>query len=157
MVAAPSTKARTRLSVVTQAFCTARHALQLPGSAFVPPPKVDASVVVLTPRTQQQQSNDDTVSFTLLEHAMRGLFAMRRKTALNNARALLGGDVGRAGDWLAATHTPHATRPQDLTQAQCMALARALPAFDPHWHAAALAARRLDKTPDDGGGGDGEL
>lgn len=47
MVAAPGTAQRTRLSVMTQAFCRVRTAFHIPGGAFLPPPKVDASVLVL--------------------------------------------------------------------------------------------------------------
>lgn len=50
IVAQPNTKAYGRLAVLTQWRCNAHVAFNLPASAFTPPPKVDSSVVVLTPK-----------------------------------------------------------------------------------------------------------
>jgi 16S rRNA (adenine1518-N6/adenine1519-N6)-dimethyltransferase len=54
IVAAPNTKAYGRLAVLSQWRCQAHIAFTLPAKAFVPPPKVDSAVVVLTPKADPQ-------------------------------------------------------------------------------------------------------
>src|SRR6202040_2835283 len=45
LCAAPGSKAYGRLSIITQFCCDARRVLDVPASAFTPPPKVDSAVV----------------------------------------------------------------------------------------------------------------
>lgn len=50
ILAAPGTKAYGRLSIISQLVCDVRRGMDIPPSAFTPPPKVHSSVVVFRPR-----------------------------------------------------------------------------------------------------------
>ena len=63
--------------------------MDVPSSAFYPPPKVDSAFVRLTP---YQTSPYPKVSVPLLEQLMRTAFSMRRKTIANNLKPLLTAD-----------------------------------------------------------------
>ena len=52
MVAPPGDSERSRLSVVCQNYAQVRYPYTLPGTAFVPPPKVKVGVVSLVPLKQ---------------------------------------------------------------------------------------------------------
>lgn len=49
LVAGPNSKAYGRLSVMAQYYCQVIPVLEVPPSAFTPPPKVDSAVVRLVP------------------------------------------------------------------------------------------------------------
>ncbi len=68
-------KAYGRLAVLCQWLCTAKRMFDIPGSAFVPPPKVTSSVVHFTPRPDA----DRTVPFDALEKLTAAAFGQRRK------------------------------------------------------------------------------
>jgi 16S rRNA (adenine1518-N6/adenine1519-N6)-dimethyltransferase len=94
IVAAPSTEAYGRLSVLAGWTCETAIALRLPPSAFVPPPKVWSAVVVLTPRPVQPEP----ALFSTMERLTAAAFGQRRKM-LRGSLKLLGGEalLSRAG------------------------------------------------------------
>lgn len=70
-----SSKAYGRLAVLCQWLCAARRVFDIPGSAFVPPPKVTSSVVHFTPRADADRS----VAFGAVEALTAAAFGQRRK------------------------------------------------------------------------------
>ena len=52
LIAKPKSRSYGRLSVIVQWLCSAERLMNLPGKAFVPPPKVASSIVQLTPRDE---------------------------------------------------------------------------------------------------------
>ncbi len=88
LVAAPSTPAYGRLSVMTQFLCRARIMFDLPPSAFTPPPKVTSSVVRFDPLTQPRTK--DMPSFAALERLCAAAFNQRRKMLKSGLKAFPG-------------------------------------------------------------------
>lgn len=74
MVAAPSTSAYGRLSVVLQWRYAMENVLRVPPESFEPPPRVDSAVVRMLPRTDFAQ-----VSLRVLEELVQVAFSQRRK------------------------------------------------------------------------------
>src|SRR5690606_36914540 len=74
IVAKPDTKAYGRLSVLTQALCDVRIGLNVPPSAFTPPPKVTSAVVHLVPK-----KNARDIPVSSLEKITAAAFGQRRK------------------------------------------------------------------------------
>uniref|UniRef100_A0A183TC40 rRNA adenine N(6)-methyltransferase n=2 Tax=Schistocephalus solidus TaxID=70667 RepID=A0A183TC40_SCHSO len=66
---------RSRLSIMAQAYCEVKFLKEIPGSAFVPKPKVDAGVVRLRPLAQPLIS----VPFPYVEKLVRHAFHFRQK------------------------------------------------------------------------------
>ncbi|KAJ1913230.1 hypothetical protein IWQ60_009294 [Tieghemiomyces parasiticus] len=118
IVAPVSTSPRGRLSVAAQSLCRARLAYNLPGSSFVPRPKVDAAVVHLTPLDQPLLA----VTFAELEHVSRFLFSSRRKTL----RRIMRNWDDRGLVCLEESDLDANVRPQDLTTEQFNRLAASI-------------------------------
>lgn len=74
IVAKPKTKAYGRLAVLAQNLCEAKIALNVPPSAFTPPPKVTSSVIHLKPKPDAHKVPIDT-----LEKLTAAAFGQRRK------------------------------------------------------------------------------
>jgi 16S rRNA (adenine1518-N6/adenine1519-N6)-dimethyltransferase len=94
-IAAPAgTEAYGRLSVLAQWLCQVELRLRIPPSAFVPPPKIWSSVVVLTPHAEQPPP----ALFAAMERLTAAAFGQRRKM-LRGALKPLGGEalLARAG------------------------------------------------------------
>ena len=83
LVAPPSTSSYGRLSVITQWVATAEKCLDLPPSAFTPPPKVNSSVVHLRPRPRT-----DEVAFKTMERITAAAFGQRRKMLRQSLKSL---------------------------------------------------------------------
>jgi 16S rRNA (adenine1518-N6/adenine1519-N6)-dimethyltransferase len=75
IIAAPDSSDYGRLSVLCQWLCETSVALHLPPSAFLPPPKVWSSVVVLIPRPEPLAP----ASLVWLERVVAAAFGQRRK------------------------------------------------------------------------------
>jgi 16S rRNA (adenine1518-N6/adenine1519-N6)-dimethyltransferase len=75
------------LSVFTQAAFDVARALKVPAGAFVPAPKVDSAVIVLTPLRPPRAIEDDT-----FRNVVKRAFNQRRKTLRNAWKALLSKD-----------------------------------------------------------------
>lgn len=86
LAAAPNSKAYGRLSVMVQRHCKVEPLFTIGPGAFNPPPKVNSSVVRLTPWEQPVVSIDDEERFALVVSAA---FAQRRKTIRNSLKALV--------------------------------------------------------------------
>ncbi|KXN71570.1 mitochondrial transcription factor B-like protein [Conidiobolus coronatus NRRL 28638] len=69
-------KQRSRLSIMSQAICSANVIYKVPSSSFVPKPKVDGWVAQLTPNSNRYQLE----SYERLERVLRVFFLKRRKT-----------------------------------------------------------------------------
>ena len=94
IIAAPSSAAYGRLSVLAQFLCDVRLVLRLSPQAFVPPPKVSSAVVQLRPR----RPLPDARLREALERLTAAAFGQRRKM-LRRTLAPLGGEalLARAG------------------------------------------------------------
>ncbi len=79
ITATPNTKAYGQLSVVTQIFADTKIAFTVPASCFIPPPKVDSSVVSFQIRLQPKSSINSEAHFIDI---VKKSFAYRRKTLL---------------------------------------------------------------------------
>ena len=94
IVATPGSKAYGRLSVISQFCCEAKPVLDIPARAFTPPPKVDSTVVHLTPR----ENRPSDVSFKSMETITAAAFGQRRKMLRSSLRAMGGEELlNRAG------------------------------------------------------------
>jgi len=82
----PGNKTYGRLSVMLQYYCRVDALLEVPPSAFSPPPKVQSAVIRICPKPADQTRH---TSFEALESVVRLAFAMRRKTLRNNFRGEL--------------------------------------------------------------------
>lgn len=89
LVAGPDSKAYGRLSVMAQYYCQIIPVLEVPPSAFTPPPKVDSAVVRLVPwRTLPHPVK----SVRLLSRITTEAFNQRRKTLRNSLGNLFSAD-----------------------------------------------------------------
>ena len=89
MCAAPNSKAYGRLSIMTQYYCKTIPVIEVPPTAFVPPPKVDSAVIRLIPKDKalRTQANPKTLNRVCLE-----AFNQRRKTLRNSLSNLMTAD-----------------------------------------------------------------
>jgi len=95
LVARPRTKQYGRLSVLAQTFCHIRRDFNLPAGAFYPPPKVESTVVSLTPKESALPCAPQT-----LELCTRLAFGQRRKmlrASLRNWHSSIDGLLDAAG------------------------------------------------------------
>lgn len=86
LAAGPGTKAYGRLTVMAQYFCKVMPVLEVPPTAFVPPPKVDSAVVRLVP---YETLPYPATNLKWLDRVCREGFNQRRKTVRNCYKALL--------------------------------------------------------------------
>ena len=84
LAAAPRTKDYGRLSVIAQWLCRVEKKIELPPSAFTPPPKVTSTVVHLTP----YQNRNDAFSFKTMEKLTGAAFGQRRKMLRQSLKGL---------------------------------------------------------------------
>ena len=81
IAAKPGTKEYGALSIAAQYYAHAEKVMTVPGSVFIPQPRVDSAVLRLTIRDEPAVSVLDENYFFKVFHAS---FANRRKTILNN-------------------------------------------------------------------------
>jgi 16S rRNA (adenine1518-N6/adenine1519-N6)-dimethyltransferase len=112
--ASPGTSAYGRLAVAAQAVCAAQVVMNVPASAFTPPPKIDSAVVRLVDRPDRFDDLD------ALETVTAAAFGQRRKM-LRSALASLGG----AEDLLAAVGIAPTARAETIPVAGFLEMARA--------------------------------
>ena len=84
ITAPPGSKAFGRLSVITQWLCEVRHDFNISRTAFTPPPKIDSTVITLTPRPKPLASAEMKV----LEKVTAAAFGQRRKMLRASLRSL---------------------------------------------------------------------
>ena len=80
MVAAPSTPAYGRLSVMLQLHFTMENLFAVPAGAFDPPPKVESAVVRMRPLAAPPEDFDEAV----FSEVVMAAFGQRRKTLRNS-------------------------------------------------------------------------
>ncbi|HER34721.1 MAG: ribosomal RNA small subunit methyltransferase A [Halothiobacillaceae bacterium] len=90
LAAAPGDSAYSRLSVLVAAQAEVRHLFDVPPSAFNPPPKVESSVLRITPAATPRVPPSDWPRF---ERLVTAAFAQRRKTLRNNLKPLMPGST----------------------------------------------------------------
>lgn len=117
ITARPSTKAYGRLAVMTQWVGEAKRLFDIPGRAFIPPPKVTSSVVRITPRAAPQGEADPEVFARVVAAA----FGQRRKMLRQALKPL-----GDAEGLLARAGIDPTRRAETLEPAEFARLARAL-------------------------------
>jgi 16S rRNA (adenine1518-N6/adenine1519-N6)-dimethyltransferase len=86
MVAPPGCGDYGRLSVMTQYHCLMEKILDVPASAFEPPPKVESAVIRLSPHAVPPVTVDDLVKFG---KTVAQAFSQRRKTLRNNFKKVI--------------------------------------------------------------------
>ncbi|MDA0692118.1 MAG: 16S rRNA (adenine(1518)-N(6)/adenine(1519)-N(6))-dimethyltransferase RsmA [Nitrospinae bacterium] len=109
-VASPGQKEYGSLSVFIQFHCQVERLLEIPNTAFFPPPKIDSSLVKLTPRLAPEVQVEDQDTFFKVVHAA---FFHKRKMLKNNLKVwedqflqdnnkirLAGIDLSRRGETL---------------------------------------------------------
>jgi 16S rRNA (adenine1518-N6/adenine1519-N6)-dimethyltransferase len=84
IAAPPGSRVYGRLSVLTQWLCDVRPLLQLPARAFVPPPRVDSSLLQLVPRPAPLAP----AGRAALERVLQAAFGQRRKMLRSSLRSL---------------------------------------------------------------------
>lgn len=89
MVAAPSTPDFGRLSIMLQRRFHLEWLLDVPPTAFDPPPKVDSAVVRLIPKTPAEIVPLDEALFS---RVVAAAFSQRRKTLRNTLGSLMTSD-----------------------------------------------------------------
>lgn len=117
--AGPGSKAYGRLTVMAQYYCKVVPVLEVPPTAFVPPPKVDSAVVRLQP---YEELPHPTTSLKWLDRVVREGFNQRRKTVRNCYKGLLDDDT------FSHLSIDPSLRPENLTLAQFVAMANWLDA-----------------------------
>ncbi len=86
IVAKPTTKEYTKFSVFIQLFCKTKRLFNVKKNSFIPPPKVESSVVELIPyKKNRLNKNIDKNFFKFLNI----LFAHPRKTVKNNIKQFI--------------------------------------------------------------------
>jgi 16S rRNA (adenine1518-N6/adenine1519-N6)-dimethyltransferase len=86
LAASPATSAYGKLSVMVQYYCHVEKLFDVAPYAFSPPPKVDSSMVRLTPHDKPPVEIGSLAKF---EKVVSASFAQRRKTLRNNLKSLL--------------------------------------------------------------------
>lgn len=114
LAAGPGTKAYGRLTVMAQYYCRVMPVLEVPPTAFVPPPKVDSAVVRLVP---YEVLPFPAKNLKWLDRVCREGFNQRRKTVRNCFKALL------TKEQLEALGVNPSHRPENLTLEQFVIMA----------------------------------
>lgn len=86
MAAQPGSKTYGRLSVMVQYHCHVKALFDVPPNAFIPPPKVNSTVVKLTPFKRE---NHIALDYAVFKDVVNQAFQQRRKTTKNALRALI--------------------------------------------------------------------
>ncbi|MFS1862474.1 16S rRNA (adenine(1518)-N(6)/adenine(1519)-N(6))-dimethyltransferase RsmA [Vibrio lentus] len=114
LAAGPGTKAYGRLTVMAQYYCKVTPVLEVPPTAFVPPPKVDSAVVRLQPYEVLPYPAKD---LKWLDRVCREGFNQRRKTVRNCYKSLIDKEV------LEELGVNPGMRPENLTLEQFVDMA----------------------------------
>ncbi len=118
IAAQPGSKNYGRLSVLSQWLCEIRREFDLPARAFVPPPKVDSTVLSFIPRSAPLAPADKKT----LERLLQAVFGQRRKMLRKSLRQL----CDDPENILKACVISGENRPEMLDIQELCALARSL-------------------------------
>lgn len=119
VLAGPRTSARGSLSVYLQSQFVIEKVVSAPAGAFLPPPKVDSTVLEFRPT----QATFPTGYFKLVRFG----FTQPRKTLINNLMAGYSLPRERAQEWVLSSGLQELARPQELTLEEWASLANYLP------------------------------
>jgi 16S rRNA (adenine1518-N6/adenine1519-N6)-dimethyltransferase len=125
MAAPAGAEAYGALSVGVQAVADIEHVMRVRAGAFTPPPKVDSSVVRLTPRATRLVEPKDEERFRRL---VQGTFGFRRKQMRRVLRELAGIEPGVATELLERARIDPEARPETLSPETFVELLRTLDA-----------------------------
>ncbi len=120
--AQPNSKEYGPLTIAVQTQMSVQDALTVSHNSFVPRPKVDSSVVVLTPL----ENKPDVGDVKHFNWVVKMCFAQRRKTLNNNLKNLIPDQTVRE-QLIDALGVDARVRPEQLTIAQFIQIARAIP------------------------------
>lgn len=121
--AQPGSKDYGPLTISVQTEMKVKLALQVGRNSFMPRPKVDSSVVVLTP-LKEKPAIEDRKHFIWV---VKMCFSQRRKTLNNNLKSLLP-DKTKRDELIAELDVEPRIRPEDLTIEQFIKIAKFIPA-----------------------------
>jgi 16S rRNA (adenine1518-N6/adenine1519-N6)-dimethyltransferase len=116
ILAQPGSKTYGRLSVIAQWMCQVKRVMELPPSAFTPPPKIDSTVVHFVPR----ESAADWPRFATVEKILAAAFQQRRKMIRSSLKEYTAA--------MESTGLEQTLRAEDVSVEQYLALARAVEA-----------------------------
>lgn len=126
LLAGPGDDGYGPLAIFCQYFCEVRRAIDVPAACFNPPPKVDSSFMVLIRRDAPAfDAGDETV----FQRLIKGAFAMRRKTLLNNLTTVFSMTRDDAAVRLEHVGLDQKVRAEALSIEQLCALSRELTSF----------------------------
>ncbi|WP_270770192.1 16S rRNA (adenine(1518)-N(6)/adenine(1519)-N(6))-dimethyltransferase RsmA [Lactobacillus crispatus] len=121
--AQPASKDYGPLTISVQTEMKVKLALQVGRNSFMPRPKVDSSVVVLTPLKEKPAIEDRTHFIWVVKMC----FSQRRKTLNNNLKSLLP-DKTKRDELITELGVDPRIRPEDLTIEQFIKIAKFIPA-----------------------------
>jgi 16S rRNA (adenine1518-N6/adenine1519-N6)-dimethyltransferase len=127
MTAAAGSREYGALSVNLQALATVEKVFRVPAGAFNPPPKVDSTVVRVTPRPDPVVTDAETQGF---REMVQAAFGLRRKQMRRVLRELRPMPATEADEILQASGVAADSRPETLTAGQFAAVFRRLAALD---------------------------
>jgi len=122
IVAAPGTGEYGALSVNAQAVARAEIVRRVPASAFTPPPKVESSVLRITPLETPLVPLAELEEFRAF---VQSAFGMRRKQLANILRSVRRLSLAEAASLLEGQGIDPRARPETLSPAQFASLMRA--------------------------------
>lgn len=120
--ATPGNKEYGPLTISVQTEMQVKLALQVKNTSFMPRPKVDSSVVVLTPLKQKPEIKNRKHFVWVVKMC----FSQRRKTLNNNLKNLLP-DPAKRKKLIEKLGVDPRIRPEDLTIGQFIEIARSIP------------------------------
>ena len=121
IVAKPGTKEYGALGVMIRTYADATTVIKVAAGSFVPPPKIDSTVLKLVPLPEPRAKITDHAHYSKVVHAA---FGQRRKTLRNALRAVF--DEAAVDRALAATQIDGGRRGETLDLAEFAKLAEAL-------------------------------
>ena len=113
-----------KLSIAVQTEMNVKVALSVSHNSFMPKPKVDSSVVVLTPLANKPEI-EDRKHFNWI---VKMCFSQRRKTLNNNLKNLIP-DAQKRADLIAGLGVDPKIRPESLSISQFIKIAKTIPAM----------------------------
>jgi 16S rRNA (adenine1518-N6/adenine1519-N6)-dimethyltransferase len=121
MGAAPRTADYGPLSVVLQMLAKVKRIARVPPQAFWPPPAVESAIVRIEPEAERKAGAGDPHQVASVVHR---LFLHRRKTLWQNLKLAYGDGADPLKEKVAIDWRQ---RPEELTVAEWIRLAKALP------------------------------
>ncbi len=108
------------LSYYVDYYCTSSIGLEVPPTAFVPPPAVDSTLLILRPRSTPPVN----LPFDVIRPVIKAAFVERRKMLRTSLRSLAGNGVD---DWLETAGVDPRSRPENLSLDDFARLAQSQP------------------------------